>query len=1248
MVPSTGPIDAGYLKLSSKEQGKILQFQQAILESVIRIEDAKSILEKICLLAEQLLPNSVGSVMLLDESGEHLNAYAAPSVPPEGIVRLNNLHPGPGSGSCGNAVYHKTPQYVRNTFTDPRWKDLRQIAFDFNLCSCWSVPIFLPTGHVIGTFALSSFEHRLPSNFHRKLLKIGASIVGIVLERNKNREALQESRSLLQLIIENAPIRVFWKDRESRYLGCNGTFARDAGFGDPEELIGRTDFELGWRDQAELYHADDQAVMESGIPKLDFEEPSTTPDGQTVWLSTSKVPLRDKNDQIFGVLGIYKDITRRRKLETELRQSEAFFHALTSIAPVGIFHADSQGRYHFVNEYWCRYSGMSQSQTKAFGWEQAIHPDDRERVISKWYEAVTGKSSFIEEYRFQRPDGEVLWVLERAIPDPEEFGEDVGFVGTVTDITERKRLESRMKYYESLVRSSYDAIISKTPNGIITSWNPGAERLFGFTANEMIGKPSLILIPLDRRNEDRIILEKITRGEHIEHFETERLCKDGNLVHISASISPIVDDNGNIIGISKIARDITERKKLQRGQVLMLLEASTKPTLLVGEKGIIEFANTAATELFGYEKRELDGQPVEALVPPRVRKIHLKKREEYLQTPSERPMGHGNLLLAGVRRNGNEFPVEIGLTPLCLDSQDVVLTTVIDITERQRVESELQMAATVYRAIGEAIVVANADNRIVAINPTFTQLTGYSEEEAIGESTKLLRSGVHDQTFYQEMWRSLERTGHWAGEIFDRRKCGKVCRQWLVISTVYDENGEVLQRIGTYSEVTDQKRAQQTVWRHANFDSLTGLPNRRLFYDRLDMAIRKAKRTGLSLSLLFLDIDQFKGVNDTLGHSIGDVLLEEAACRVRSCLRETDTVARLGGDEFTVILGELAPTGTTGIIENVVCKILNKLMQPFRVENEEIHVSASIGITVYPDDANSIKALMTNADQAMYAAKAKGGNQYCYYTPCMQEAAQTKRKITQQLRSAIVQEQFEVHYQPIVELASGALHKAEALIRWIHPEQGLISPGNFIPVAEENGLIGEIGNWVFRKAMEQLKHWHAFTGSRFQISINKSPVEFRDSNGDHMKLLNYFEELSLPQESLVVEITESVLLDANQDIQEKLFQFRDAGVQVAIDDFGTGYSSLSYLKKFDIDYLKIDQSFIRNLTSSSSDLALSEAIVVMAHKLGLKVIAEGVETETQRNMLREMGCDYGQGYFFSEPLPAKEFEIRFIRGFRKL
>ncbi|BCM24715.1 EAL domain-containing protein [Methyloradius palustris] len=561
--------------------------------------------------------------------------------------------------------------------------------------------------------------------------------------------------------------------------------------------------------------------------------------------------------------------------------------------------------------------------------------------------------------------------------------------------------------------------------------------------------------------------------------------------------------------------------------------------------------------------------------------------------------------------------------------------------EKTLAKEQLELASLVYQNASEGMLVTDANKNIVAINAAFTEITGYSEDITLGENPRILSSGKHDAAFFDKINAALKANGRWKGELWNRHKNGQEYLILMSIDIIHDSQGNIERYVSLFSDITEKKKSEELIWQQANFDTLTQLPNRRLFREKMEHEIIRSQRDGLPMAILFIDLDRFKEVNDTLGHGMGDILLIEAAKRIKNAVRESDTVARLGGDEFTIILSDLHDHTN---VERIAHNILHSLSQPFALSDDMSYVSGSIGITFYPDDATDIDNLLKNADQAMYAAKENGRNRFHYFTADMQKSAQSRIRLANDLRVALARNELLLHYQPIVELATGNIFKAEALIRWQHPKHGLISPAEFIPIAEDTGLIVEIGDWVFAEAAKQAALWRALHDPEFQISINKSPVQFRNNGETSVDWIAQLIELDLPGQGIVVEITEGLLLDAASDVTTRLLQYRDAGIQVAIDDFGTGYSSLSYLKKFDIDYLKIDQSFVRNLKLNSNDMALCEAIIVMAHKLGIKVIAEGIETEDQRKLLIQAGCDFGQGYLFSRPVIASSFDALLLNN----
>jgi diguanylate cyclase (GGDEF)-like protein/PAS domain S-box-containing protein len=557
------------------------------------------------------------------------------------------------------------------------------------------------------------------------------------------------------------------------------------------------------------------------------------------------------------------------------------------------------------------------------------------------------------------------------------------------------------------------------------------------------------------------------------------------------------------------------------------------------------------------------------------------------------------------------------------------------LAERNRSEGEQKISAAVFKYASEAIMITNADNKIETVNPAFCHISGYEAEEVLGKSPNLLNSGRHDHLFYQQMWHSLEQNNSWQGEIWNKRKTGEIYPEFLAISVVRDQNGNPFQYISLFSDITKHKKYEEDIWLQANYDSLTGLPNRDLCIDRLRNELNEVKSNHSEIALLFIDLDRFKNVNDTWGHNSGDELLKLAAIRLRHCVREKDTVARFGGDEFVILLVGLS---NRFAIERIVKNILKRLAMPFNLsDNNEAVVSASVGVTVAPNDGDSAELLLKNADTAMYQAKAAGRNTFQFFTKSMNEAVSKRMYIEQALRQAIKQEEFILHYQPVVSMDSGEIVGVEALIRWQHPNKGLIYPDDFIEIAEETGLIEPIGQWVIEQACADLSHWHDL-GLKIQVAVNISSRQCKQTSQNPIReVINRALTVNnIAPSCLKVEITESLLMDNSQEMITTLQEIRDLGVAIHMDDFGTGYSSLSYLKHFPIDVLKIDRSFIEGAIDDKTDASLVEAVVLIGHSLSLKLVGEGIETQQHYDYLRSLGCDYGQGYLISKPIIATE------------
>jgi diguanylate cyclase (GGDEF)-like protein/PAS domain S-box-containing protein len=836
-----------------------------------------------------------------------------------------------------------------------------------------------------------------------------------ITDRKKAELALATSRQLLQSIIDTVPLSVFWKDQQLQYLGCNPAFARDAGFADTRDIIGKTDAQLAWSDRSNLYSADDNEVMCSGESKLSYEEQQSDPTGGYRWLRTSKVPLRGKDNEVIGVLGIYEDVTAFKQAEHAVRASEEHASRLATMlrlisdnVPDMIWAKDLDKRYLFANKAMC---------------EQLFNATNTDEPVGR-------NDLFFARREREGHPGDSLW---------HTFGE------CCQDTDEQTLLNGKTSQFEE---SGY------------------------------------------------------VKGKY--------LCLD---VHKA----PLLDEHGQVIGVVGSARDITAQKSAQE---------------------------------------------------------------------------------------------------------------------------KLLLASLVLENSSEAMVATDADNRIVDVNPAFTTVTGYTRDEVLGKNPSVLRSGRQGPDFYRDMWRDLQTQGHWRGELWNKRKSGEIYAELLTVNTIYDDDGSVKRRVALFSDVTEKKHAEELIWKQANFDALTGLPNRRMFHDRLAQELIKAHRSGLKVAVFFLDLDHFKEVNDTLGHETGDRLLEESARRIAGCVRASDTVARLGGDEFTVILPELdEPTR----VEVIASNIIQSLSQVFDLDGHFAHVTASIGITLYPDDATNADVLMQNADQAMYEAKRAGRGRFSYFTRAMQTRALAHQYLMDELRAAMKNGQLKLFYQPIVSLSTGRLHKVEALLRWFHPQRGMVSPAEFIPLAEECGLIHEVGDWVFSQAVHQAQRWSSLMGKNFKIALNMSPLQLLQSNVHHIRWREQLASSGLSGQNFVIEISEGMLHHSSMAVVTQLQAFRDAGTEVSVDHFGADCTSFMALKRRQIEYFKIEKTTIQSLTSGADGLATAQAVVVMAHQLGLKVIAEGVETLKQHELLSAMGCDFAQGFLYSKPVAASEVESLFAQ-----
>jgi len=555
----------------------------------------------------------------------------------------------------------------------------------------------------------------------------------------------------------------------------------------------------------------------------------------------------------------------------------------------------------------------------------------------------------------------------------------------------------------------------------------------------------------------------------------------------------------------------------------------------------------------------------------------------------------------------------------------------LDIDESRRTENQLRLLANVFEYSGEAIVVTDSDNSIVSVNLAFTRLTGYELEEVRGKNPRILSAGRMPVEGYRMMWQSILEKGGWEGEIWDRRKDGSCYPKWLTISTLKDTAGKVTHYIGSFTDISERKLAEERIYHLAHHDALTGLPNRFSLHDRLSQTIVAARRENRLLAVMFLDLDHFKAINDSLGHPVGDRLLIEVAQRLKACVRESDVVARLGGDEFVVVMTDVGEPAI-GAVSALAAKILQRLTQPHVLDGRDLHATPSIGIAVFPGDGDDADTLMKNADVAMYHAKSRGRRNFQFFATSMNEAAAERVELESSLRQAVDSDEMLLHFQPQVDAVSGRVVGVEALVRWQHPSRGMVPPGKFIPLAEETGLIEPLGRWVLNAACRQLwtlgqKGWQGL-----RMGVNLSARQLREDD-----LVDYVRDLitsyRLEPRDLELEITETAAMENANVTIGVLRRLRDLGVALVIDDFGTGYSSLAYLKLLPIQRLKLDRSFVSDIETDHNDAIICSATIALAHSLGLEVVAEGVETEAQLTYLKYLGCDLIQGFYFSKPLP---------------
>uniref|UniRef100_Q31GH8 cyclic-guanylate-specific phosphodiesterase n=1 Tax=Hydrogenovibrio crunogenus (strain DSM 25203 / XCL-2) TaxID=317025 RepID=Q31GH8_HYDCU len=992
-----------------------------------------------------------------------------------------------------------------------------------------------------------------------------------------------EHQNQLNALVHTIPDLVWLKDTEGLYLACNPSFERF--FGAKEaDIIGKTDYDFVDKALADFFRENDCNAM-AAEESIENEEWLTfSENGYRGLFSTIKTPMKNEEGQVIGVVGVARDISKRKEDEAQLERLTKLYSAMNHTNEAIIRSTDQLTLFSKVCEIAVREGGMKMAWIGTIDKEtNLVHPVVR-----------FGKNS------------EYLDGLEISIDETAETGQGPTALAIRQD----------QPYW----CQDFQADSHTQP------WHERAKR-FGWQSSASV--------PLHQNSEVIGTLNlysdrKEAFDEPIQHL----------LLEMAIDIGFALNDFYHAKERKII--EASRQEALDRLQKIAdrLPGVIYQFRLMPDGTSSFPFASDALYEIYRVKPEDVteDSSKVFEVIHPEdvddVQKSIEESAEHLTPWYQEYRVRFKNDDVRWL--SGNAMPEK---QP---DGSILWHGFITDISQHKKTEAQIELASKVFEQSREGIMITDSNQKILMVNEAFSEISGYSVEETLGKTPRMLASGRHSREFYQNVWKSIKEKGHWQGEIWNRRKNGEIFPEWLSISRGLDTSGNVTEYVGIFNDISKVKESEEKIKHLAHYDPLTGLVNRELLMDRLNHSISTADRNNTPLALLFIDLDHFKNVNDTLGHQVGDQLLIEVGQRILKILRDEDTIARQGGDEFIVVLPDTGENGAVHVAE----KILESISDQLNLKPYKLFITPSIGIAVYPQDGKDADSLLKNADTAMYQAKNDGRNVYRFFTMEMQAHSSRIMQIESALRVALFDQQFELYYQPQTCAKSGSIIGVEALIRWNHPEMGPVSPQEFIPVAEQSGQILAIGWWVLRTAIRQIKIWSEHGKPCIKVAVNLSAVQFRyeDLPKQVMKIL---EEEGVSPEFLELELTESVAMANPEAVIEMMDKLVGHGIKMSIDDFGTGYSSLSYLKRFKVSKLKIDQSFIRDLAVDSDDRSIIEAIISLSKALGLKTIAEGVETQAQLDFLQEKQCDEIQGFYYSKALTPEAFDAFYEKQSQK-